>query len=127
MSPARMSKIENSIRLVLEFNEAFNRHDVEGIMPLLSPDCIFESSSPSPNGTTFSGREAILTFWQGYFREFSDVTCKIDDIFSQGFHCVMRWRRTWVDPTGETRNMRGVDVFKLKENLICEHYSYIKG
>jgi ketosteroid isomerase-like protein len=127
MCPARMSKVENSIRLVLEFNEAFNRHDVVGMMHLLSPDCIFESPSPSPNGTAFSGHEAILAFWQVYFREFSDVTCKIEDIFSLGFHCVMRWRRTWVDPAGETMNMRGVDVFKIKENLICENYSYVKG
>jgi hypothetical protein len=30
MSPTRMSRLESSIRLVLEFNEAFNRHDVAG-------------------------------------------------------------------------------------------------
>lgn len=127
MSPARMSKVENSIRLVLEFNEAFNHHDVAGMMHLISPDCILESPSPSPNGTTFSGQEVILEYWQGYFREYRDVTCKIEDIFSQGFHCVMRWRRTWVDAAGETRNVRGVDVFKIKEDLICEHFSYLKG
>jgi predicted SnoaL-like aldol condensation-catalyzing enzyme len=127
MSPARMSKFENSIRLVLEYNEAFNHHDVTGMMRLISPDGIFESPSPSPNGTAFAGREVILTFWDDYFRECRDVTCKIEDIFSQGFHCVMRWRRTWVNPAGETRTMRGVDVFKIKEDLICENYSYVKG
>ena len=34
MSPIRMSKIEFAIRTVLEFNQAFNRHDVTGMMAL---------------------------------------------------------------------------------------------
>jgi len=30
MSPTRMSRWESAIHLVLDFNEAFNRHDVAG-------------------------------------------------------------------------------------------------
>jgi hypothetical protein len=32
MSPARMSKLESSMRIVLEFKDAFNSHDVAGMM-----------------------------------------------------------------------------------------------
>ncbi len=34
MSPTRMAKIESAIRIVLQFNEAFNRHDVAAMMQL---------------------------------------------------------------------------------------------
>jgi hypothetical protein len=36
MSPIRMSKLEAAMRVVLAFNEAFNRHDVPGMMQLMS-------------------------------------------------------------------------------------------
>lgn len=53
MSPIRMSKIESSVRVVLEFNEAFNRHDLAGMMALMSEDCIFENTYPPPDGARF--------------------------------------------------------------------------
>ena len=48
MSPTRMSRIESAIRIVLEFNEAFNRHDVAGMMQIMSDDCVFENTRSSP-------------------------------------------------------------------------------
>lgn len=46
MSPVRMAKIESEIRTVLAFHEAFNRHDVGGMMALMSNDCLFENTTP---------------------------------------------------------------------------------
>ena len=69
MSPIRMSKVESAIRIVLEFNEAFNRHDMAGMMQLMSEDCVFENMHPAPDGTVYSGKEAITQFWQDFFRE----------------------------------------------------------
>jgi len=46
MSPIRMSQIESSVRTVMEFNDAFNRHDVAGMMQLMSDDCVFENTDP---------------------------------------------------------------------------------
>jgi ketosteroid isomerase-like protein len=51
MSPARMSRHEAAIRIVLEFNQAFNPHDVAGMMQLSSEDCVFENTGPAPDGS----------------------------------------------------------------------------
>ena len=32
------------------FNEALNRHDVDAVMALMTDDCIFENTSPAPDG-----------------------------------------------------------------------------
>ncbi len=69
MSPTRMAKLESAIRVVLEFNEAFNRHDVAGLMQLMSDDCTFENTVPAPDGAVYSGKEAVTQFWQDFFRE----------------------------------------------------------
>jgi ketosteroid isomerase-like protein len=122
MSPARMAKIESAIRLVLKFNEAFNRHDVAGMMQLMSEDCIFENTAPAPDGTVYLGKEAVTRFWQDFFRESPQAHIDIEEIFGFGNRCIMRWKYSW----GEG-HVRGVDVFKLKDGLISEKLSYVKG
>jgi len=128
MSPARMSKFETAIRAVLEFNEAFNRHDVTGMMKLMSDDCVFENTDPAPDGTTYSGKEAVTRFWQDFFRVSPHAHIEIEEIFGFGNNlCIMRWKYNWVDAAGQKGHVRGVDVFKLKDGLIREKLSYVKG
>ena len=127
MSPTRMSRLESAIHLVLEFNEAFNRHDVAGMMQLMSDDCVFENTDPAPDGEVYSGKEAVTQFWQGFFRESPQAHIDIEEIFGMGFRCVMRWKYDWVDGEGKQGHVRGVDIFKLKDGLIYEKLSYVKG
>jgi steroid delta-isomerase-like uncharacterized protein len=127
MSPIRMEKLETAIRAVLEFNQAFNRHDVAGMMQLMSDDCIFENTQPAPDGTLYSGKEAVTRFWQDFFQQSPAAHIEIEEIFSAGFRCIMRWRYEWEDGEGKKGHVRGVDVFKVKDGLICEKLSYVKG
>lgn len=127
MSPIRMSKIENATRIVLEFNEAFNRHDVTAMMKLMSDDCVFENTAPAPDGTTFQGKEAVTHFWDEFFHQSPHARIEIEEIFSAGMRCVMRWVYHWADADGNCGHVRGVDIFKLKEGTICEKLSYVKG
>lgn len=128
MSPIRMSKIEGPLRTVLEFNEAFNRHDVEGMMKLMSEDCVFENTSPAPDGTVYTGKAAVTQFWQDFFRESPQAHIEIEEAFGLGLNrCVMRWKYSWVDTEGKDGHVRGVDIFEVKEGLISQKLSYVKG
>jgi predicted SnoaL-like aldol condensation-catalyzing enzyme len=122
-----MSRLESTTRLVLEFNEAFNRHDVPGMMQLMSDDCIFENTDPAPDGAVYSGKEVITRFWQDFFRESPNAHIEIEEIFGFGIRCVMRWRYDWVDAAGKKGHVRGVDIFQVKNGSICEKLSYVKG
>jgi steroid delta-isomerase-like uncharacterized protein len=127
MSPIRMSRIESAMRLVLAFNEAFNRHDIGGMMQLMSDDCVFENTVPAPDGEVYSGKEAVTQFWQTFFRESPQAHIEIEEIFGLDKRCIMRWRYDWTDATGEKGHVRGVDIFKVQDGLICEKLSYVKG
>lgn len=122
-----MSKVESGIRVVLEFNEAFNRHDVAGMMRLMSDDCIFENTSPAPDGAVYSGKEAVTQFWQDFFRESQHAKIEIEEIFGFGRRRIMRWKYNWVDESGKKGRVRGVDIFKVENGLIREKFSYVKG
>lgn len=125
--PIRMEKIESAMRAVLEFNEAFNRHDVAGMMRLMSDDCVFENTAPAPDGTVYTSKPAVTQFWEEFFRASPHAHIHIEDIFGMGHRCIMRWRYEWVEATGQTGHVRGVDIFQVKEGLISEKLSYVKG
>ncbi len=127
MTPTRMSRLETAIRTVLKFNEAFNRRDVTGMMRLISEDCIFESTDPAPDGKMYAGKEAITRYWQDHFRQSLQTHIDIEEIFSTGLRCIMRWKSNWMDPVGTNMHIRGVDIFEVKDGSICEQFSYAKG
>jgi steroid delta-isomerase-like uncharacterized protein len=127
MSPTRLSRLESAVRLVLEFNEAFNRHDVNGMLQLMSEDFVFENTAPAPDGMAYSGKEAVEQFWQDFFHQSPKAHIKIEEIFGLGKRCLMRWRYEWVDLDGNKGHVRGVDVFQVKDGLITEKLSYVKG
>ena len=127
MSPVRMSRLESAVRVVLEFNKAFNRHDVAGMMQLMSDDCVFENTAPAPDGTVYAGKDAVTQFWQEFFRESPQAHIEIEDIFGLSTRCIMRWRYDWVDAAEKEGYIRGVDLFQVKNGLISEKLSYVKG
>ena len=127
MSPTRLSRIENAMRVVIEFNEAFNRHDVAAMMHLMSDDCVFENTYPSPDGTTYSGKEAVTKLWQDFFRDSPHAHIDIEEIFGLGNRCIMRWKYSWVDDDGKQGHVRGVDVFLVRDGYIQQKLSYVKG
>ncbi len=127
MSPVRMSKIEAGIRMILEFNKAFNRHDVAGMMHLLSDDCVFEAASPAPDGMVYTGKDGIARYWQDFFQKSPQAHIEIEDVFSAGFRCIMRWRYEWTDEDGVKLHVRGVDIFHVRDGAIREHLSYLKA
>ena len=127
MCPIRMSRLESAIRVVLEFTEAINRHDIAGMMRLVSSDCIFENSAPAPDGAVYSGKEAVTQFWQDSFRASPQAHIEVEEIFGLGIRCVMRWRYDWVDAAGKKGHARGVDIFQVKNGSIYEKLSYVKG
>jgi predicted SnoaL-like aldol condensation-catalyzing enzyme len=127
MSPIRMARVESGVRIVIAFNEAFNRHDVAGMIQLMSDDCVFENTAPPPDGAVYSGKEAVARFWQDFFRQSPHAQVKIEEIFGFGIRCIMRWRYDWVDGAGNAEHVRGVDLYQLKNGLIGEKLSYVKG
>jgi limonene-1,2-epoxide hydrolase len=127
MTPTRMSKIESAIRVVLTFNEAFNRHDVAALMQITSDDCVIENFVPAPDGSKFTGIDEVTQFWQTFFTTAPQAHIEIEEIFGFGERCIMRWKLHPLDNAENKKYVRGVDIFRVRNNMICEKFSYIKG
>ncbi|MEW6649164.1 MAG: nuclear transport factor 2 family protein, partial [Chloroflexota bacterium] len=84
-------------------------------------------TAPAPDGTRYTGKAALRAFWAEFFRAARDQRIEIEEIFSHGRRCVMRWTYHWRDAGGQESRARGVDVYRLRGGLIAEKLSYVKG
>jgi len=126
MTPIRMEKIESASRIVMSFIEAFNQHDISAMMHFISDDCHFEIASPAPDGATITGKPAIAQYFQDVFTQCPQANLKAEELLGFGIRCILRWRLDWSDPSGNTSHLRGMDLFRVQQDLICEKYSYLK-
>jgi ketosteroid isomerase-like protein len=116
-----------TLATIQQFNEAFNRHDVTAIMALMTDDCVFENTSPAPDGERYEGRTAVRGFWERLFASSPQAHFATEDMFAAGDRCAVRWRYTWRDSTGKEGHVRGADVFRVRDGKVAEKLSYVKG
>lgn len=115
------------VQLVLDFNDALNARDVDAMMRLMTADCIFENTYPTPDGARFTGQAAVRAFWQEFFEGAASATIEPEEIFASGDRCVMRWVYRWTDAAGQAGHIRGIDLYTVRDGLIAEKLSYVKG
>jgi len=80
-----------TIATIKRFDEAFNRHDVDGVMALMTDDCVFEGTSPAPDGPRFEGQAAVRRFWERFFNGSPNAVFETEDMFAAGDRCLVRW------------------------------------
>ncbi len=78
------------------FNEAFNRHTVDDVMAAMTPDCVFESTSP-PFGDRHVGAGAVRAAWDQFLASDPDK----HELIPRGSH---RARRAHVTITEGRRD-----------------------
>jgi ketosteroid isomerase-like protein len=109
------------------FNEALNRHDVDAVMALMTDDCVFENTYPAPDGERFVGQQAVRGFWTEMLRNSPAARFSTEEIFANGDRCTVRWRYDYIDGDGKAGHIRGVDVFRVRDNKVAEKLAYVKG
>jgi ketosteroid isomerase-like protein len=113
---------------VERFNEAFNRHDVDATMALMTDDCVFENTYPPPDGARFEGQAAVRACWERLFADAPRATFTSEEMFVVGDRAVVRWTYRWAtDAPGRPGHVRGVDVLHLRAGKVAQKLSYVKG
>lgn len=123
----KLSRLEAGTRLVLDYLEAFNRLDLAKMLDCISTDCILETATPAPHGTTYQGKEVITRYWQDFFAQKDKLHLEIEQVFGMGIRCVACWRLEWWDARGKPQTLRGVEIFRIRAGLICAQNSYCKA
>ena len=106
------------------FNEAFNRHDVDDVMALMTEDCVFESTSP-PDGERFDGHDAVAGAWRSLFAASPEAVFEGERMQVLGEWAFVQWIYRW--GPSDADHIRGVDLIRVARGKVAEKLSYVKG
>jgi ketosteroid isomerase-like protein len=112
---------EPAADVVGRFNAAWNDHDLTAALALTSADCVFESTSPAPDGQRSVGHAAIRAAWKPIFDDVASHFT-VEDSFTAGPRVVQRWRYEWAGG-----HVRGIDVITVSDGKVTEKLAYVKG
>ena len=118
-----LSATEQTRATIEHFNDAFNRYDIDAVMTLMTDDIIFENSS----GGRFEGKEAVRAVLSRAFEMMSMGGFTTEELFLAEDRCVVRWIYTLNREEPERGQVRGVDVFRVRNVRVAEKLSYVKS
>ncbi|HEY2220708.1 nuclear transport factor 2 family protein [Actinomycetospora sp.] len=110
-----------TLAALARFNTAFDAQDIDAIMEAMTPDCVFEDTSP-PNGTCHTGAGAVRAAWTTLFTASPDGVFTTEETIIADDRAVVRWRYDWGNG-----HVRGIDVFTIRGGLVAEKLAYVKG
>jgi ketosteroid isomerase-like protein len=104
------------------FHDALNRRDLDALDDLITDDCVFDATSPAPDGTRHTGRQAVLDAFLAFFADSQTTHFEVEEMFGAGDRVVVRWLYNWADG-----HVRGVDVIRVRAGRVAESLAYVKG
>ena len=122
-----MSKKEIEKSLA-RWHEAWEKHDLDGVMELFHEDVLFENWT----GGTARGKEALRKGWEPWFANhggfrFTEEETFIDEASQKVLY---RWKLDWPSLEkgyeGRHETRRGVDVMHFKDGRIVQKLTYSK-
>lgn len=114
--------------LLQEFAEAWNKHDIEKIMSLMTDDCVFESSfGQRVCGERYEGKEAVRNGFSEAWKRYPDAQWNNPKHFVHGDRGVSEWTFTGTDKDGLRSEVNGCDLFTFCDGKIAIKNSYRKN
>ena len=111
-----------------DFADAWNRHDLEALMSLMTDDCVFEASAGTEAcGTRYAGREAVRAGFAEVWTSFPDAHWGNARHFVVGNRGLSEWTFTGTRVDGTRVEVDGCDVFTFRDGKIALKDSYRKN
>ena len=73
----------DALAAVERFDRAFGARDVDAVMAAMTPDCVFEDTSP-PDGRRHVGAAAVRAAWEALFAASPEATFTTEEIVEAG-------------------------------------------
>jgi uncharacterized protein (TIGR03086 family) len=117
----RNPSADDPLAVLVRFNDAFGRQDVDAIMALMTDDVVFDDTSP-PDGGRHVGQDAVRAAWTALFTGNPDGRFTTEHAVVAGDRATYQWVYDWGDG-----HVRGIDLFKVRDGKVSEKFSYVKG
>ena len=117
-----------SIELLDRFADAWNRHDLEALMSMMTDDCVFQASAgPDADGQRSEGPQAVRAAFAAVFDAFPDAHWASPRHVVAGNRAVSEWTFTGTNKDGKYVEVTGCDLLTLRDGKIAIKNSYRKN
>ena len=117
-----------SIDLLDAFADAWNRHDLDALMSMMTDDCVFEASAgPGVDGQRAEGKPAVRAAFAAVFDAFPDAHWASPRHFIAGDRAVSEWTFSGTRKDGTRVQVNGCDLFTFSGGKIAIKNSYRKN
>jgi taurine dehydrogenase small subunit len=100
--------------------EAFNRHDIDGVMRHFCNDAVFFTvAGPEAHGTRLEGRDTIAASFVAVWTNMPDARWDHHSHFVHGDRAVSEWTFSGTDENGMRTEAQGADLFTLRDGKIA--------
>ena len=118
----------DAAKLLDRFADAWNRHDLDALMSMMTDDCVFEASAgPQANGQRHEGRAAVRAAFAAVFELFPDARWENPRHVISGNRAVSEWTFTGTQKDGKRVEVTGCDLLTLRDGKIAIKNSYRKN
>ena len=115
------------VQTLHDFADAWNRHDIDGLMSFMADDCAFHAvAGPDTLGRSFIGREQVREGFELAWTTFPDAAWLDGDHFVAGDRGVSESTFRGSKADGSRVEARMVDVFTFKGGKIAVKNAYRK-
>jgi ketosteroid isomerase-like protein len=114
-------------RLIKHWLDAWNRHDLKGVLGCMADDVVFEHW----NTRITRGKVQLERLWQPWFATHGDFRFDVKSVCIDEAEqtCSFEWQLEWPSPEADFRGQRetrnGIDIIKLRNGEIVTKRSYI--
>jgi steroid delta-isomerase-like uncharacterized protein len=116
------------LTLLDRFADAWNRHDLDALMSMMTDDCVFEASAgPDIAGRRSEGTQAVRAAFAEVFERFPDAHWGNARHFIAGNRAVSEWTFTGTPEDGKRVEVNGCDLFTLRDDKIVVKNSFRKN
>jgi steroid delta-isomerase-like uncharacterized protein len=134
MNPPRHTTASNAhseaelLQLLDRFADAWNRHDLDALMSMMTDDCVFEASAGHDvNGQRSEGTQAVRAAYAAVFETFPDAHWANPRHVIAGTRGVSEWTFTGTRQDGTRVEVAGCDLFTFRDGKIAIKNSYRKN
>jgi taurine dehydrogenase small subunit len=120
---------ERDLEKLLEaFADAWNRHDVDALMSMMTDDGVFEASAGNEvNGQRHEGPRAVRASYEAVFALYPDAHWGNARHFVKGTRGVSEWTFTGTLKDGRRVEVTGCDLFTFRNGKIAVKNSFRKN
>jgi ketosteroid isomerase-like protein len=116
-----------TVEMLEAIADAFNRHDVDGVMSFFTDDCVFEGPrGPEPCGRRLVGADAVRDGIAARFGGIPDVHYGEATHWVAADRGVSEWTLTGTTIDGERLELRGCDLWTFRDGRVARKDSYWK-